>query len=699
MRKIFFYLFFLVLFFGIKTQNLFAYNASYVLGQPDFVTATQNATQDGLGQTTGIAYDPDREYLFVSDSSHNRVLVYDLSDGITNGENAINVLGQANFTASAFGTTQNTLNSPLGLEYDTSTGYLYVADYGNGRVMVFDVNTITNGENAIYVLGEDDFTTTDASVDQDNLTSPQDVSLKNNLLYVADYLLNRILVFDISSITNGEDAIYVLGQEDFTSFTPAITQDGINSPVGVYVDNNDRLFISEAVRVLIFDVSSITNGEDAIYVLGQEDFTGQESDIDQDTMGGTYTLTLDEDNQILYVVDFLGNRILLFDVNTITNGEDAVSLLGQNDFTSSDTGTTQSLFTFPFGPHDYDESQKRFFVADYANYRVLVFEFIEIATGSSLTGGTEGSAYSTNLSTNNDQGTVEYSVVSGSLPGGLSLASNGTLSGTPTTAGTYNFTVRATDVVIDNIQEYYDEKAFSITIAAAAPGGGGGSSSSSSTGTKFICTDPEASNYKDPRTETGRPNNKYCKYPKDTLSCSVEPYLTKPIKFGAKNNIEDVKLLERFLNTYEDSFIRVNGIYEKSDYQAVISWQEKHKEDVLKPWGFNRGTGYVYVTSLRKIKEIHEAKCKETFIKNTEKKTCYIYTQNLGPGDKKGEVRALQKALKASINPNLKVDGKYGKATEEAVKIFQQNNLIKVSGIVGPITGHELGKIICEPEY
>ncbi len=699
MRKIFFYLFFWVLFFGVKSQNLFAYNASYVLGQPDFVTATQNATQDGLGQTTGIAYDPDREYLFVSDYSHHRVLVYDLSDGITNGENAINVLGQANFTASSFGTTQSTLNNPSGLFYDTTTDYLYVADYGNGRVMVFDTSSITNGENAVYVLGEDDFVSVSGTVDQDNLISPVDVYIKNNILYVADSQQSRVMIFDISSITNGEDAVYVLGQEDFTSTTDSATQDGITIVYGVYADDNNRLFVTQQERISVFDITSITNGEDAVYVLGQDDFTSQVTATTQDSFAFSYTSTMDEDYQILYVTDALSNRVLLFDVNTITNGEDAVALIGQNDFTSTDTGTTQSLLSTPLSQSKFDTDTRRLFFSDLGNFRVLIFEFIEIATGSSLTGGTEGVAYSTNLSTNNDQGTVEYSVVSGSLPGGLSLASNGTLSGTPTTAGTYNFTVRATDVVIDNIQEYYDEKAFSITIAAAAPGGGGGSSSSSSTGTKFICTDINASNYKDPRTETGRPNNKYCKYPKDTLSCSVEPYLTKPIKFGAKNNIEDVKLLERFLNTYEDSFIRVNGIYEKSDYQAVISWQEKHKEDVLKPWGFNRGTGYVYVTSLRKIKEIHEAKCKETFIKNTEKKTCYIYTQNLGPGDKKGEVRALQKALKASINPNLKVDGKYGKATEEAVKIFQQNNLIKVSGIVGPITGHELGKIICEPEY
>lgn len=44
-------------------------------------------------------------------------------------------------------------------------------------------------------------------------------------------------------------------------------------------------------------------------------------------------------------------------------------------------------------------------------------------------------------------GTAPYSfaVVSGSLPTGLTLSSSGALSGTPTTPGTYAFTVRVTD--------------------------------------------------------------------------------------------------------------------------------------------------------------------------------------------------------------------------------------------------------------
>jgi hypothetical protein len=70
-----------------------------------------------------------------------------------------------------------------------------------------------------------------------------------------------------------------------------------------------------------------------------------------------------------------------------------------------------------------------------------------IAT-TSLGSGFAGRAYSATLQASGGYGYHElggygWSVVSGSLPAGLTLSSGGVLSGTPTTAGTSNFTVQA----------------------------------------------------------------------------------------------------------------------------------------------------------------------------------------------------------------------------------------------------------------
>ncbi len=70
-----------------------------------------------------------------------------------------------------------------------------------------------------------------------------------------------------------------------------------------------------------------------------------------------------------------------------------------------------------------------------------------------------------------------------------------------------------------------------------------------------------------------------------------------------------MKLLEKFLNKYENANLAVDGIYSRADFNAVIKWQEKYATDILKPWGLKKGTGYVYKTSLAKIKEMEEGAC------------------------------------------------------------------------------------------
>ena len=86
---------------------------------------------------------------------------------------------------------------------------------------------------------------------------------------------------------------------------------------------------------------------------------------------------------------------------------------------------------------------------------------------TSLSDGTVGSAYSQTLSATSDFGPyVTWSIVSGSLPGGLSLSSDGTISGTPTAVGQSSFTVQAT-VSADGT--YTATQTLSILINARPP--------------------------------------------------------------------------------------------------------------------------------------------------------------------------------------------------------------------------------------
>ncbi|MEU1281636.1 putative Ig domain-containing protein [Streptomyces sp. NPDC005805] len=67
-------------------------------------------------------------------------------------------------------------------------------------------------------------------------------------------------------------------------------------------------------------------------------------------------------------------------------------------------------------------------------------------TTSPLPNATVGTLYSTTLQTSGGSGAPTFAVTGGTLPPGLNLdPATGVISGTPTTTGTYDFTVEATD--------------------------------------------------------------------------------------------------------------------------------------------------------------------------------------------------------------------------------------------------------------
>jgi hypothetical protein len=88
---------------------------------------------------------------------------------------------------------------------------------------------------------------------------------------------------------------------------------------------------------------------------------------------------------------------------------------------------------------------------------------IVIATASPLVGGVVGSAYTNTLTATGGSEPYSWVVTAGSVAG-LSLATNGVLSGTPTTAGTNVFTVQVTDDLAATAT-----KQFTLIIAATAP--------------------------------------------------------------------------------------------------------------------------------------------------------------------------------------------------------------------------------------
>ncbi len=153
------------------------------------------------------------------------------------------------------------------------------------------------------------------------------------------------------------------------------------------------------------------------------------------------------------------------------------------------------------------------------------------------------------------------------------------------------------------------------------------------------------------------------------------PYLSKFIKFGAKNNSEEVKKLQVFLRDYEGfKEIKETGIYDKKTFDAVIKFQEKYAKDILLPWGLTKGTGHIYKTTIKKINELF---CQKNLVEAGEKldekpkKFCPYFTKILKLGMKDPEVKKVKEFLKEQGLFEGIIDNNFDQTLFEAVKKFQ----------------------------
>ncbi|UHQ25056.1 putative Ig domain-containing protein [Lysobacter sp. 5GHs7-4] len=126
------------------------------------------------------------------------------------------------------------------------------------------------------------------------------------------------------------------------------------------------------------------------------------------------------------------------------------------------SGTPTTVGTFTFGIRVTDSSSG---TGTYAEIETVTLQVILpptiVVNPATVPGATVGAAYSQTFTGSGGTAPYTFAISAGALPAGVSLnTTSGALTGTPTAAGTFNFTVRATDA-----NNFSGTRAYSLVVA------------------------------------------------------------------------------------------------------------------------------------------------------------------------------------------------------------------------------------------
>lgn len=114
--------------------------ADAVLGQTNLTNATSGLAADRFNYPRGL--DTDRTgRLYVPDEGNHRILIFNSAASKPSGASADFVLGQPDFVTATAATTQTGMNGPIALSVDSTNDHLSVIDYHNNRLLVFSAST------------------------------------------------------------------------------------------------------------------------------------------------------------------------------------------------------------------------------------------------------------------------------------------------------------------------------------------------------------------------------------------------------------------------------------------------------------------------------------------------------------------------------------------------------------------------------
>ncbi len=377
--------------YGVSWNTNALNNGSYVLKAKAYDTAgnTTDSTTITITVANSGFYDAS-DLLGQFDATHISGTTYTYSSTPNFTTSNINSNGDGTPAVNNIG-----MNTPEGTGIDPVNHHLFVSDYPNSRVLVFNLDSSNQliDNQADYVLGEADMNSYSGGSGNDQLYYPLGIAVDSthDRLYVVDSGNSRVMVFDISSggqtmcggvvssgLATGMDASCILGQSGSPTVQNSFTPDG-----GIAIDEtNNILYVSaDTYRVLAFDVGSVSrtlctvstngleSGMDASCVLGETNFGFGDYFSFAGALNNPLGLAIDSSNHRLYVADQWDARVSIFDTTILSSGEDAVHVLGAADFSGTSSAQDGTLL----GPASValDSVHDLVYVTD--NSRILVF--------------------------------------------------------------------------------------------------------------------------------------------------------------------------------------------------------------------------------------------------------------------------------------------------------------------------------------
>jgi len=280
------------------------------------------------------------------------------------------------------------------------------------------------------------------------------------------------VTFDITtangSATGGVDYVtrtlaaqtIAAGSSSYT-FTVLVNGDLLN-------ETNETFFVNltNVVGATVTDgqgLGTITN-DDALPTISTSDLSVTEGN--SGTTNAVVTVTLSAASGQTVSVNYAAANA------TATQPADYTATSGTLTFAAGETSKT---ITVPVIGETVPEANETFSVGLFGAVNATITvptSFVTIinddvpvtVSPASLPGGTVGVAYSQALSASGGTAPYSFAVTAGALPAGLSIA-GGTISGTPTAGGTFNFTVTATDSA-GAPGPFSGSQAYTLTIAA-----------------------------------------------------------------------------------------------------------------------------------------------------------------------------------------------------------------------------------------